>query len=149
MFEHSDDIDHTVFGFDGAYPQQGHWQGYFEGWTLDQQRGFGDHGYTRQHKYLDLYRVDLDTAKPTLVAKGAGHQHSWTIGADGNIAAHSEFAPATGEWVLYAGAERSKELLRKVQAAQYVASHPNEVCPAKWTPGAHTLTPSLDLIGKI
>jgi len=43
----------------------------------------------------------------------------------------------------------AKELLRKVQAAQYVASHPNEVCPAKWTPGSHTLTPSLDLIGKI
>lgn len=43
----------------------------------------------------------------------------------------------------------AKELLRKVQAAQYVAAHPNEVCPAKWTPGAATLTPSLDLIGKI
>lgn len=43
----------------------------------------------------------------------------------------------------------AKELLRKVQAAQYVATHPNEVCPAKWTPGAKTLTPSLDLIGKI
>ena len=43
----------------------------------------------------------------------------------------------------------AKELLRKVQAAQYVAAHPNEVCPAKWTPGEHTLTPSLDLIGKI
>lgn len=43
----------------------------------------------------------------------------------------------------------AKELLRKVQAAQYVASHPGEVCPAKWTPGAATLTPSLDLVGKI
>lgn len=43
----------------------------------------------------------------------------------------------------------AKELLRKVQAAQYVASHPNEVCPAKWTPGAQTLKPSLDLVGKI
>jgi len=43
----------------------------------------------------------------------------------------------------------AKELLRKVQAAQYVASHPNEVCPAKWTPGAETLSPSLDLVGKI
>jgi len=41
------------------------------------------------------------------------------------------------------------ELLRKVQAAQYVASHPGEVCPAKWTPGDATLTPSLDLVGKI
>ena len=43
----------------------------------------------------------------------------------------------------------AKELLRKVQAAQYVAAHPGEVCPAKWTPGAATLTPSLDLVGKI
>jgi peroxiredoxin len=43
----------------------------------------------------------------------------------------------------------AKELLRKVKAAQYVASHPGEVCPAKWTPGAETLKPSLDLVGKI
>ncbi len=41
------------------------------------------------------------------------------------------------------------ELLRKVKAAQYVASHPGEVCPAKWTEGAKTLKPSLDLVGKI
>ena len=43
----------------------------------------------------------------------------------------------------------AKELLRKVQAAQYVAGHDGEVCPAKWTPGAETLKPSLDLVGKI
>jgi peroxiredoxin len=41
------------------------------------------------------------------------------------------------------------ELLRKVKAAQYVASHPGEVCPAKWNEGAKTLKPSLDLVGKI
>ena len=26
----------------------------------------------------------------------------------------------------------AQELLRKVKAAQYVAAHPGEVCPAKW-----------------
>lgn len=41
------------------------------------------------------------------------------------------------------------ELLRKVQAAQFIAKHPNEVCPAKWKPGAETLKPGLDLVGKI
>ena len=41
------------------------------------------------------------------------------------------------------------ELLRKVKAAQYVASHPGEVCPAKWKEGEKTLKPSLDLVGKI
>jgi peroxiredoxin (alkyl hydroperoxide reductase subunit C) len=43
----------------------------------------------------------------------------------------------------------AEELVRKVQAAQFVASHPSEVCPAKWTPGAATLKPGLDLVGKI
>ena len=41
------------------------------------------------------------------------------------------------------------ELLRMVKAAQYVASHPGEVCPAKWKEGEATLAPSLDLVGKI
>ena len=41
------------------------------------------------------------------------------------------------------------ELLRKVKAAQYVAAHPGEVCPAKWKEGDKTLAPSLDLVGKI
>lgn len=41
------------------------------------------------------------------------------------------------------------ELLRKVQAAQFIRQHPAEVCPAKWKPGAQTLKPGLDLVGKI
>ena len=41
------------------------------------------------------------------------------------------------------------ELLRKIKAAQYVAAHPGEVCPAKWEEGEETLAPSLDLVGKI
>ena len=43
----------------------------------------------------------------------------------------------------------ARELLRKVKAAQYVASHPGEVCPAKWQEGEKTLKPSLELVGKI
>ena len=43
----------------------------------------------------------------------------------------------------------ASELMRKVKAAQYVAAHPGEACPAKWTEGSATLTPSIDLVGKI
>lgn len=43
----------------------------------------------------------------------------------------------------------ASELLRKIKAAQYVAAHPDEVCPAKWQEGEKTLAPSLDLVGKI
>jgi len=41
------------------------------------------------------------------------------------------------------------ELVRKVQAAQFIRKNPNEVCPANWKPGAETLKPGLDLVGKI
>ncbi len=43
----------------------------------------------------------------------------------------------------------AEEVVRKVQAAQFVAEHGDKVCPAKWTPGEETLEPSLDLVGKI
>ncbi len=43
----------------------------------------------------------------------------------------------------------AESLLNKVKAAQYVASHPGEVCPAAWKEGEATLAPSLDLVGKI
>lgn len=41
------------------------------------------------------------------------------------------------------------ELLRKLQAAKFVREHGGEVCPANWKPGARTLKPGMELIGKI
>ncbi len=43
----------------------------------------------------------------------------------------------------------AKDMVRKVKAAQYVAANDGEVCPAAWEAGQETLTPSLDLVGKI
>ena len=43
----------------------------------------------------------------------------------------------------------SVELLRKLQAAQFVHKFGDQVCPANWQPGSDTLKPSLDLVGKI
>ena len=43
----------------------------------------------------------------------------------------------------------SEELLRKLQAAQYVNEHGGNVCPARWEPGKDVLTPGVDLIGKL
>lgn len=56
-----------------------------------------------------------------------------------------QFMEITSEGV----GRNATELLRKVKAAQYVATHPGEVCPAKWEEGETTLAPSLDLVGKI
>ena len=43
----------------------------------------------------------------------------------------------------------AEELLRKLEAAQFVAEHGDQVCPARWRPGQQTLKPGIDLVGKI
>ncbi len=42
-----------------------------------------------------------------------------------------------------------EELVRKLQAAKFVEEHGGEVCPMNWKPGAKTLKPGMDLVGKI
>jgi peroxiredoxin (alkyl hydroperoxide reductase subunit C) len=41
------------------------------------------------------------------------------------------------------------ELVRKMEANVHLIKHPNEVCPAKWTPGQKTLSPSEKMVGKV
>lgn len=43
----------------------------------------------------------------------------------------------------------ASETLRKLNAAKFVYENGDQVCPANWTPGGDTLTPGLDLVGKI
>jgi len=43
-----------------------------------------------------------------------------------------------------------EEIFRKLQAAKFVYdNHGTVVCPASWRPGDKTLTPGVDLVGKI
>ena len=41
------------------------------------------------------------------------------------------------------------ELVRKLEANVYLIKNPNEVCPAKWTPGAKTLAPNDAMVGHV
>jgi peroxiredoxin (alkyl hydroperoxide reductase subunit C) len=74
-------------------------------------------------------------------SQGLADRGTFVIDPDGVIQAVEVTAEGIGR--------NAVELLRKVKAAQYVAAHPNEVCPAKWEEGDDTLAPSLDLVGKI
>ncbi len=73
--------------------------------------------------------------------QGLADRATFVIDPDGVI----QFMEVTAEGI----GRNAAELLRKVKAAQYVRTHPGEVCPAKWEEGAATLAPSLDLVGKI
>jgi len=41
------------------------------------------------------------------------------------------------------------ELIRQLQALQYIREHPDEVTPAGWTSGKPTIKPSIEIAGKV
>jgi peroxiredoxin len=73
--------------------------------------------------------------------EGLALRGSFVINPQGKIVAYEVHADNIGR--------DASELLRKVQAAQYVEKHGNQVCPAKWRPGEKTLEPSIELVGRI
>ncbi|HEY8529030.1 MAG TPA: alkyl hydroperoxide reductase subunit C [Paenibacillaceae bacterium] len=74
-------------------------------------------------------------------ATGMAIRATFIIDPDGVIQAVEMTAEGIGR--------DASTLIDKIKAAQYVRSHPGEVCPAKWKEGEATLKPSLDLVGKI
>ena len=73
--------------------------------------------------------------------EGLSYRASFIVDPDGVIKAYEMHDNSVGR--------SAAELLRKLQAAQYVREHGGEVCPANWKPGSDTLTPGVDLVGKI
>lgn len=43
----------------------------------------------------------------------------------------------------------SEELIRKIEALQFMAANPGTACPAKWAIGAKTLKPSIKIAGQV
>lgn len=73
--------------------------------------------------------------------EGQALRGTFIVSPNLEIEAYEIHAPGIGR--------SAKELLRKVQAAQFVYLHGDQVCPANWEPGEETLTPGIDLVGKI
>ena len=73
--------------------------------------------------------------------EGVAERGTFVVNPEGKIVAYEVNAGNVGR--------NADELLRKVQACQFVHEHGDEVCPAKWQPGAETLKPSLDLVGML
>lgn len=74
-------------------------------------------------------------------ADGMAERGSFIVNPEGKIVSYEVSAGNVGR--------NADELFRKLQACQFVAEHGDEVCPAKWQPGAETLKPSLDLVGQL
>ena len=74
-------------------------------------------------------------------ADGLAERGSFIVNPEGKIVSYEVSAGNVGR--------NADELFRKLQACQFVHEHGDEVCPAKWQPGAETLKPSLDLVGQL
>jgi peroxiredoxin len=74
-------------------------------------------------------------------ADGISERGTFIINPQGKIVSYEVNAGNVGR--------NAEELLRKLQACQFVAEHGDEVCPARWRPGAKTLKPGIDLVGKL
>ena len=74
-------------------------------------------------------------------ADGLAERGSFIVNPEGKIVSYEVSAGNVGR--------NADELFRKLQACQFVHEHGDEVCPAKWQPGAETLKPSLDLVGML
>lgn len=74
-------------------------------------------------------------------ADGMAERGSFIVNPEGKIVVYEVNAGGVGR--------NADELYRRLLACQFVADHGNQVCPAKWQPGAETLKPSLDLVGAL
>lgn len=72
---------------------------------------------------------------------GVAERGDFIVNPQGEIVAYEVTAGNVGR--------NADEIFRRVQASQFVGEHGDQVCPAKWKPGAATLKPSLDLVGLI
>ncbi len=72
---------------------------------------------------------------------GLAERGTFIVDPEGKIAAYEISAGNVGR--------SAQELVRKLQACQFVYEHGDEVCPANWQPGGETLRPSLDLVGRL
>ena len=81
---------------------------------------------------------DLDTYNE---ADGMAERGDFIVNPEGKVVAYEVISSNVGR--------NAEELLRRVQASQFVYAHGDQVCPANWTPGEETIEPSLDLVGQL
>lgn len=82
-------------------------------------------------KALDVYEEEAGTAQ----------RASLILDPEGKIVMLEIIASSVGR--------NAAELLRRLQACQFVYEHGDEVCPARWKPQDKTLKPSKDLVGQL
>ena len=80
-------------------------------------------------------------ADPTAALARDLDTYDFIVNPEGKVVAYEVISSNVGR--------NADELLRRVQASQFVYEHGDQVCPAKWQPGDETIEPTLDLVGQL
>ncbi len=67
----------------------------------------------------------------------------------GTFIIHPDGRLVSSEVNFYNVGRDARELTRRIQANVYLASHPDEACPARWSEGQKTLKPGSALVGRV
>lgn len=113
--------------------------------TVEVHKGWSDASETiKQITYpmaADPAHILSDLFGVLIEDEGVTHRGTFIISPDGIVKTVEINHDAIGRC--------GQETLRKFKAAKYVGEHPANVCPASWQEGGETLTPGVDLVGKI
>lgn len=99
LFDGAPKVRPMIFGEYGVRQIQGRWYGYFSNLTFTQTF---DDGLVIQGSHLDLYRVDLANGALHTAALEADRTAHWLVGADGEVAARSDYDEKDATWTLRA-----------------------------------------------
>ncbi len=111
------------------------------------------HTHKAWHEHSDLiknvnYPMLADTAhrlatdfEVLIEESGQAERGAFIVDPEGKIQVYIVTAGGVGR--------SASEILRLLEAAQFVAEHGDQVCPANWKPGADTLKPSVELSGQL
>jgi len=118
--------------------------------TVSTDTEFVHLAWKREEKYLSDAKFLMGADPTGKVSRLFGvYDEETGLALRGTFIIDPEGVVRASEVNFYNVGRSAAETLRKLKASTYVATHPNEACPAKWDKGGQTLTPGPDLVGNV
>lgn len=108
------------------------------------------YAWANSEKLLSQVKYPMGADPTHIVSKTLGvYDESTGLALRGTFIIDNDAKLLASEVNYFPVGRNADELLRKLKAFKYVRENPANVCPAKWQPGEKTLTPGIDLVGKV
>ena len=111
---------------------------------------FSHMAWRNSEKLLETVRYKMAADPTGKLARYYGvYDETTGLALRGTFVINPDGVLVCAEVNFYNVGRNADELVRKMEANSYLREHPKEACPAKWTPGDKTLTPSEKLVGNV